>query len=320
MLEGTSFSTGKDVFRINMEIRTSLYDKLTEDTAVTVGKFDGLHKGHEFLTRKLLQQEEKGLKSLVLTFDVSPRIHLKKDLEKQLITNEERVELLRKENISYLAQCPFEKEIMPLEPDRFIELLVENYNMKYMVCGTDFRFGKMGKGDVTLLGKLAPKYDFTLEVVEKLKCENREISSTFVREEIALGNIAMGNELLGYSYYIWGKVVHGNHLGRKIGIPTVNLIPPEDKLLPRNGVYITEVEVDGKMYNGVTNVGVKPTIEGEYKVGVETHILDFKKNIYGEYVRVIFLERIREEIQFSSIDELCEQMQRDKQTAIDYFS
>ena len=303
-----------------MEILNSLYDVITEDTAITVGKFDGLHKGHELLTQKILQQEKSGLKSLVLTFDVSPRIHLKKDTEKQLITNEERAELLQKECISYLAQCPFQDEVMPLEPEAFIALLVENYHMKYMVCGTDFHFGKKGKGDVDLLRDLAVKYGFTLEVVEKLKQENRDISSTFVREEIAAGNIAKGNELLGYSYFIWGKVVHGNHLGSKIGIPTVNLIPPKDKLLPQNGVYITEVEVDNRRYYGVTNVGVKPTIEGVRQIGVETHILDFNQDVYGESVRVTFLERIREEMQFASIDALREQMQRDKDVAIAYFA
>ncbi len=303
-----------------MEILNSLYDVITEDTAITVGKFDGLHKGHELLTHKILQQEEIGLKSLVLTFDVSPRIYLKKDTEKQLITNEERAEFLQKECISYLAQCPFQDEVMPLEPEAFIALLVKNYHMKYMVCGTDFHFGKKGKGDVDLLRDLATKHGFTLEVVEKLKKENRDISSTFVREEIAAGNIAKGNELLGYPYFIWGKVVYGNHLGSKIGIPTVNLLPPKDKLLPPNGVYITEVEVDNQRYYGVTNVGIKPTIEGVRQIGVETHILDFDQDVYGESVRVTFLERIREEMRFASIDALCEQMHRDKDVAIAYFA
>ena len=302
-----------------MKILTSLDYTIEEPTAVTVGKFDGIHKGHDLLTERLLQQEARGLRSLVLTFDVSPRLRLNKDMEKQLITNEERKSLLQKQGISYLAECSFE-DIMPLEPEEFISLLVERYRMKYLVCGTDFRFGKKGRGDVHLLEELSLSLGFELEVVEKLKSGERDISSTYVREEIAKGNVAKGNRLLGYEYFIWGTVVHGNHLGSKIGIPTINLIPPADKLLPKNGVYITRVEVDHRIYHGVTNVGVKPTICGERRVGVETHILDFDEDIYERQVCVTFLEHIRDEIKFSSVDELKMQMQQDKKLAYHFFN
>ncbi|MDD6194262.1 MAG: bifunctional riboflavin kinase/FAD synthetase [Lachnospiraceae bacterium] len=302
-----------------MKILTSLDYTIAEPTAVTVGKFDGIHKGHDILTRHLLRQEERGLQSLVVTFDVSPRLRLQKDMEKQLITNDERKNLLEKQGISYLAECSFE-DIMPLEPEAFIELLVQRYHMKYLVCGTDFHFGKKGRGDVKLLERLSADMGFELEVVEKLKAGEREISSTYVREEIAKGNVAKGNELLGYEYFIWGTVVHGNHLGTKIGIPTINLIPPEDKLLPKNGVYITRVEIDHRIYHGVTNVGVKPTIHGERQVGVETHILDFDQDIYERQVCITFLKHLRDEICFSSVDELKKQMQQDKKAAYEFFN
>lgn len=302
-----------------MKILTSLDYTIAEPTAVTVGKFDGIHKGHDILTRHLLRQEERGLQSLVVTFDVSPRLRLQKDMEKQLITNDERKNLLEKQGISYLAECSFE-DIMPLEPEAFIELLVQRYHMKYLVCGTDFHFGKKGRGDVKLLERLSADMGFELEVVEKLKAGEREISSTYVREEIAKGNVAKGNELLGYEYFIWGTVVHGNHLGTKIGIPTINLIPPEDKLLPKNGVYITRVEIDHRIYHGVTNVGVKPTILGERQVGVETHILDFDQDIYERQVCITFLKHLRDEICFSSVDELKKQMQQDKKAAYEFFN
>lgn len=302
-----------------MKILTSLDYTIAEPTAVTVGKFDGIHKGHDILTRHLLRQEERGLQSLVVTFDVSPRLRLQKDMEKQLITNDERKNLLEKQGISYLAECSFE-DIMPLEPEAFIELLVQRYHMKYLVCGTDFRFGKKGRGDVTLLERLSADMGFELEVVEKLKAGEREISSTYVREEIAKGNVAKGNQLLGYEYFIWGTVVHGNHLGTKMGIPTINLIPPEDKLLPKNGVYITRVEIDHRIYHGVTNVGVKPTIHGERQVGVETHILDFDQDIYERQVCITFLKHLRDEMRFSSVVELKKQMQQDKKSAYDFFN
>lgn len=302
-----------------MEVRTSLDDTIENETAITVGKFDGIHKGHNILTKHLLNQEKNGLKSLVLTFDVSPRIQLKKDLEKQLITNEERKNLLQKQGISYLVECSF-CEIMPLEPEEFVEILVRQFHMKYMVCGTDFRFGKLGRGDVNLLKQLSETIGFELEVVEKLKSGERDISSTFVREEISNGNVRKGNQLLGYEYFIWGTVVHGNHLGTKIGIPTINLIPPEDKLLPKNGVYITKVEIDHRTFHGVTNVGVKPTIDGKHQIGVETHIIDFKEDVYERQVCVTFLERIRDEIRFDSVDALKEQMHLDKKKALNYFN
>ena len=302
-----------------MEVITSLDYEMKEQTAVTVGKFDGIHKGHDLLTDKIIKQENLGLKSLLFTFDVSPRIRLSKDTTKQLITNQERRNLLEKQGISYMVQCPFE-EIMSYEPEEFVILLVKRFNMKYLVCGTDFHFGKMGKGDISLLRKLSERYGFQLEVVEKLKQDNRDISSTYVREEISKGNVSVANELLGYHYFIWGSVVHGRHLGTKIGIPTINLIPPNDKLLPKNGVYITLVEMEHKTYHGVTNVGTKPTVTGNGIVGVETHILDFEQDIYEKKVCVYFLEHIRDEMRFDSVEDLKNQMNIDKKKAFLYFN
>lgn len=293
---------------------------IQEDTAVTVGKFDGIHKGHELLTEKLRQQEKNGLASCVLTFDVSPRIHLGKDATRLLVTNQERRMIMEQEGIDYFAQCSFQQEIMTLEPEEFIRLLTQNYHMRYLVCGTDFSFGRKGRGDVTLLHQLADEYGFTLEVVDKLKQDHRDISSTFVREEIAAGNVANAMELLGYSYFVWGRVVHGFHLGSRMGAPTINLIPPEEKLLPQNGVYVTEVLVDGHKYHGVTNVGVKPTITGENHIGIETHILDFSQDIYEKQVRINFLDHIREEKKFDTVEELFTQIDRDKHTALEYFN
>lgn len=304
-----------------MKVFTSLYNSnIQEDTAIAVGKFDGLHKGHELLMQKIIAQEQKGLRSLVVTFDTSPRIQLQKDMTKVLITNEERMELLRHEGISYLAQCPFEEEIKDLEPERFIELLMTELHMKYLVCGTDFRFGNRGRGDIDLLRELSERYDFRLEILSKLQFEQRDISSTFVREEIAAGRVAEGANLLGYPYFIWGTVVHGNHLGRKLGMPTINLYPPEDKLLPANGVYVTKIEIDHHRYHGITNVGVKPTVGDQNRMGIETHILDFQQDVYEKSAKIIFLEHLRAEQKFSSVEELRRQMSLDKKAAITYLN
>lgn len=301
-------------------LKSLVHETIEENTAVTVGKFDGIHKGHELLTQKLREQKKEGLASCVLTFDVSPRIRLEKDMTKLLITNAEREHIFEAEEMDYLAQCPFADEIMCLEPEEFIRLLVENYHMRYMVCGTDFSFGRMGRGNVIMLRELAKTYGFTLEVLEKLQQDHRDISSTYVREEIAAGHIEKGNELLGYEYFVWGKVVHGFHLGSKMGMPTINLIPSEDKLLPKNGVYVTRIEIDHHVYHGVTNVGVKPTVTGENRMGIETHILDFNQDVYEKEVRVVFLKHLRDEIKFENVDALFQQIASDKQAALHYFN
>jgi riboflavin kinase/FMN adenylyltransferase len=189
-----------------------------------------------------------------------------------------------------------------------------------MVMGKDFHFGHNGTGDYQTLKHYADDFGYEVSVVDKMQFENRDISSTFVREEIVAGNIEKANELLGYHYFVQGIVEHGKHLGGPVlGFPTANLIPPADKLLPPFGVYITEIEIDKILYHGIANVGCKPTIEGENPVGVEMHIFDFEQNIYGKEIRVDFLSRVRSEIKFDSIDDLKKQMGKDIASAREFF-
>ncbi len=304
-----------------MEYITSLFDaKITGPTAVTVGKFDGIHKGHHLLTENILAQKQNNLASCIVTFDNSPRLSLKKDLSPSLITNSERQFMLQQEGIDYLVECPFDEKMMKTSPEDFVKALVYNLSMKYMTVGTDFHFGYRGMGDVALLLKLSQKFGFTLQVVNKIKQEDRDISSTFIREELSKGHISLVNTMLGYDYFVWGQVVHGAHLGHTIGIPTINIIPPSEKLVPKFGVYITTIELEGKNYHGVTNVGCKPTVSNEKKTGIETHILDYTGDLYGRDVKVTFKDFIRPEMRFSSVEELTNQMNKDKQQAIRYFN
>lgn len=293
---------------------------ILDSTAVTVGKFDGIHKGHELLTELIMSQQEQGLKSVVFTFDTSPRVKFEGDTSKNLITNEERAWILEQDGIDYLIEYPFSDEVMHMEPEEFVAFLVNTVHMKYMAVGSDFHFGYKGRGDVRLLEQLSRELGFELKVIEKVKKDHRDISSTYVREEIKSGHIAFANDLLGYEYFIWGKVVHGTHIGHTIGIPTINMIPSQDKLLPPNGVYVTRVEIDGRNYHGVTNVGVKPTIEGERQVGIETHILDFDEDVYEQNAKVVFLDYVRPERKFGSVEELQDQMNQDKKVALHYFN
>ena len=293
--------------------------QVTEPTVISLGKFDGIHRGHELLMEQLAQKKKDGLKTAIFTIDIPPKKNVEHVEAKVLTTNEEKMHIFEELGIDYLVECPFTKEIMCMEPEDFIRMLVEKLSVKCIVAGEDFHFGHNRRGDYEMLRKYAGEYGYEAIILKKMKEDARDISSTFVREEIAAGNIEKANHLLGYHYFVKGVVKHGNRIGRTIGIPTVNLLPPEEKLLPPFGVYVTEVLIDGKRYRGVTNVGCKPTIEGKNPVGVETHLLEFREDVYDQVVTVEFIHRLREERKFENIEALKEQMQKDIAFAGSYF-
>lgn len=284
---------------------------IEENTVISLGKFDGIHRGHELLIEHLTAKKEDGLSSVIFTFDIPPRKNVAQVEAKVLTTNEEKMHMFEHVGIDYLVECPFTKEIMCMEAEDFIGKLARQLHVKCVVVGEDFHFGHNRRGDHVMLQKYAGQYGYEVIVVKKMREDERDISSTFVREEIAAGNIEKANQLLGYRYFVTSVVAHGNRIGRTIGIPTINQIPAEEKLLPPNGVYITEVYIDEQKYRGITNVGCKPTIRGKNPIGVETHLLDFKEDVYDKLVTVEFISRIREERKFASIEELKEQMQND---------
>lgn len=301
-------------------ITKTLDFKIEEPTAVTLGKFDGLHRGHELLMHTVLECKEKyQVASVAFTFDIPPRSRVEEIVARVLTTNDEKQYIFEKQGIDYLIECPFTQEVMSMEPKAFIEWIATSLHMKYVVVGDDFRFGHKRAGDYHTLQEYEDVYGYKTIVLDKLKDSNRDISSTYVREKISDGNIRKANELLGYHYFIKSEILHGKKLGRRIGIPTINMILPEHKLLPPNGVYVTEVLVNDRKYMGVTNVGCKPTVSEECIVGVETYIDDFNQDLYGEKIVVAFLEFIRPEMKFSSIDELKSQMESDIQVARKYY-
>ncbi|MCR4781936.1 MAG: bifunctional riboflavin kinase/FAD synthetase [Lachnospiraceae bacterium] len=292
-------------------------NKIEEPTAITIGKFDGFHLGHEKLISLL---KKTSLEKMVLTFDVSPRITLDSAEDKRnLLSFEERMSILENEDIDYCLICKFDDRFIKTEAEDFIRILKERYHMEYLCVGSDFRFGYKGLGDIYVLKELSLKYNFKLEVIEKIKDKNIEISSSLIRSEIIDGNVKMANELLGYPYFVRGKISHGKKIGSKIGIPTINLLPPSDKLLAKNGVYLTEVDILDKTYFGITNIGIRPTIEDDGHVSVETNLLNFNGDLYGEEATVRFLEFVRPEKTFNSLEELKRQIESDKAYAISYF-
>ena len=304
-----------------MEYISKTLDFHVDDPSViTMGKFDGLHRGHETLIEILKEKTSTdSLKSIVFTFDIPPRSEVAGVEAKVLTTNEEKRYIFEEAGVDYLIECPFTKDVMCMEPGAFVEWIVKNLNVKCIVVGKDFHFGHKRAGDYKLLEKLSDELSYELIVLDKLQEDNRDISSTYIREEIAKGNIKKANHLLGYSYFVKGRVVHGRRIGRTIGIPTVNLILPEEKLLPPFGVYVTKIIVKDKEYFGVTNVGRKPTIAGDNPIGVETYIIDFSQEVYDEVVTVMFVEFIRPEKKFDSIDDLKYQMSADINKTINYY-
>lgn len=294
--------------------------KIEEPTVLSLGKFDGLHRGHELLMDYVFKKKKEGLKAAIFTFDIPPRKNVENVMTKVLTTNEEKCRLFESIGIDYLVECPFTKEVMCMEPEAFIEMMVKQLNVKCMVVGKDFHFGHNRRGNYQMLQQYADEYGYEVEVVDKMQEYGRDISSTFVREQIMAGNMEKANELLGYHYFVEGTILHGKKMGRAVlGIPTINLIPDEEKLLPPFGVYFSETEWQGRSYSGITNIGCKPTVEGKNPVGVETHIFDFDEDVYGKEVKVSFLKKVREEKKFESLDALKEQMAFDIEQGRQYF-
>lgn len=285
---------------------------IEEPTAVSLGKFDGLHRGHQLLLQRILAKKAEGLASVIFTFDFGRG--------EELMPGEERRRMLENRGVDYLLECPFIPEISHMEPEVFGQkVLVEQLHAKYLAVGRDFRFGYQRKGDYRLLQRMAHEWGFTVEVVEKAQYQGQDISSTYIRQALKQADLPLVNELLGYPYSVTGTVVHGRAMGRGMGIPTINLLPDERKLLPPNGVYATKSRVDGRVYRGITNIGYKPTVGGERKKGIETYLFDVNEDLYEKDVAISFYAFEREEQKFHSLEELKRQMDQDVEWARRWF-
>lgn len=281
-------------------------------SAVTLGKFEGIHRGHKELITKIVKKKNEGFNAVVFTFEKPVGAFLRGAEYKVLLTKEERREQFKKLNPDYVVECPMNENILHIEAERFIEdILVKKLNIKYIVVGTDFRFGYKAKGDYKLLKEFAKKYDYEVEVVEKVLYLGEEISSTRIRKCIEDGDMVSANKMLGFNYPITEQVIHGRKLGRELGMPTANVHPPKEKLLPPFGVYVSMVEIEGKKYGGITNIGCKPTVTEDKVCLSETFIFDYSGDLYGKYLSFELLTYERAEQKFSSIEELKTKMHKD---------
>jgi len=289
---------------------------------LTIGTFDGLHIGHQKIIERLTKNAKKqNLKSVVLTFFPHPRMVLQKNSDIKLInTINEKVELFKKYKLEALVIHPFDKIFSELSAEEFVkEVLIEKLNLKKIIIGHDHRFGKNRTAGIDELIAFGEKYYFEVEQIPVQEMDEIAISSTKIRKALVDGAIYLANLFLGYEYFFDAKVVHGRKIGRTLGFPTANLEIAENyKLIPKTGIYIVRVLLDNQYFKGMMSIGTNPTVNGTRQT-IEVHILDFDQDIYNKKIRVYFIEKIRDEQKFISLEELKNQMQRDKQTTLDYF-
>lgn len=284
---------------------------------IALGSFDGLHKGHLSLIYKVVEVATKNNgKSMIFTFKNHPKILINKENPpKLLMDNDTKTEILRTHNVDIVCFQEFNLEFMKMTPKEFVEFLIFKYNVKGFVVGFNYKFGYKNLGDVSLLRKLQNKYGYELYVMDPCTYNDEVISSTRIRKSLEDGDVLDASRMLSLPYTLNGEVVHGKKIGRTIGFPTANLKYNENFILPKVGVYYTNIKVNNNIYKGITSVGNNPTIEENKALTIETYILDFSKDIYGEQIDVSFIKKIRDEKKFTSLDELKEELEKDKSFA-----
>jgi len=290
-------------------------------TIVTIGTFDGVHLGHAAILKKLTQNtQNETFESTVLTFFPHPRMVLqgKSDL-KLLNTINEKIELLEKIGIDNLIIHPFDEKFAELNAEAFVStILVDHLLVQKIIIGYDHRFGKNRTANIDDLISFGAQYGFEVEQISAQEIDEISISSTKIRTALEEGDIQLANEYLGYSYFLSGTVVKGKQLGRTIGFPTANISLEEDyKLVPQNGVYIVQAEIDCKTIYGMMNIGFNPTVQGKQKT-IEVHLFDFDTDIYNRKIQVAILQRIRSEKKFESIELLTKQLEEDRNFSRNY--
>ena len=290
---------------------------IKESTYIALGSFDGLHKGHLSLINKAkeLAQKSNG-KSMVFSFRNHPLSLIKPDsAPKLLMSNEDKTKRLEELNIDIFTLVDFDEKFMKIEPEDFVALLCSKYNVSGIIVGFNYRFGYKNKGNTDLLKSLENKYGYKLFVLDAYTYENKVVSSSRIRNEISRGNVEKANNMLSRAYSLEGKVIHGKKLGRQLGFPTANMDFSQSYVLPKTGVYYTNALIDNSLYKGITSVGHNPTVHGNH-LTIETYILDFEQDIYDKSLRIFFLKRIRDEKKFNSLEELIEQLNSDKEFAV----
>ncbi|MCM1539573.1 MAG: bifunctional riboflavin kinase/FAD synthetase [bacterium] len=303
-----------------MKIVTDTQFDMDEPSCVAIGKFDGIHVGHQKLLTQVLAAKEDGLTAVVFTFSPSPNALFTGEKQEELTTPAEKRVLFEKMGVDVLWEFPMNRHTAAMPAAAFIEqVLVKQLKARVVVAGADVSFGHKGAGDIELLKRYARLHGFEVTEIEKVCIGGVPVGSTQVRNEVRGGHMEQVTKLLGRPYTFRGTVHHGNNLGKMLDMPTVNLIPEEGKLFPPFGVYYSDVRVGDQTYRGITNIGRKPTVANEGAVGVETYIYDFAEEIYGSVIEVKLLSYKRPEQRFESVDALKEQLAKDRSDGLTFF-
>ncbi|MRG85353.1 riboflavin biosynthesis protein RibF [Salinibacillus xinjiangensis] len=308
---------------INLEYPKQFNTESMEELALAIGYFDGVHKGHQKVINEAIQVgAEKGIKSAVMTFHPHPSVVLKKEVQHvQYITPlPDKLQLLENVGVDYVFVVKFNAQLAALSPQQFVDEFLIGLNVQHVVAGFDFTYGHKGKGTMKSLPEHS-RGKFTQTTISKVTAKDDKISSSNIRQKLANGNISEANDLLGRAYQLTGKVVEGDQRGRTIGFPTANISLHEDYILPKVGVYAVSIEVQGKAFKGMANIGYKPTFEEKgLKPTIEVFIFDFSGNIYNEEVKLELFDYIRGEQKFSGIDELKAQLHKDEEKIRHFFA
>ena len=283
-----------------------------KESVVTIGNFDGLHRGHQVLIKKATEYAKvNNMISVVFTFKNHPVNYFIPNSIKNIITNDEKVKILKSMGVDYIINIQFDEYMTKISGYDFVkEILLDTLKAKKVIVGHDFTFARNKEGNINLLQELSKQYGFLLEIVNPIKIDDIRISSTYIRKLISDGNVENVYKYLGRNYKLSGEVIHSKKLGRTIGFPTANISINKNMIVPKVGIYATKVYVNGEIYYGATNVGYNPTVNGD-TLSIETNILEFNKDIYGKVITIEFLERIRDEKKFNGIEELKNQLQKD---------
>ncbi|MCE9501483.1 MAG: bifunctional riboflavin kinase/FAD synthetase [Leptospira sp.] len=283
-------------------------------SVVTLGNFDGIHVGHAALVKRILAiSKEKVIPSVVITYYPNPAIILQKNRKlKSIISQDLKREIFAESGIDYLVILPFTEEFSRMSAEDFLrDILIESIRASSIVIGFNHRFGKDRRGDFEFLKTHTGEMKFSVEKLDPVFFGDEKISSSLVRESVLQGNMEKATGLLGRNFSLSGSVITGHKRGNTIGFPTANLSIPEELITPLPGVYQTVVTWKGKSFSSMSNIGSNPTF-GNEAMSIETYILDFEENLYGEIIKVEFLRRLRDEIKFSSVDDLISQLKQDE--------
>ncbi len=303
-----------------MEVYTHSRELGLKQSIATVGIFDGMHLGHQKLIRGLLAQAEVlGIPPVVITFWPHPVFYFRQSDSplKLLMSLEEKKLKMAELGVSNLVVLPFDQQMASTSASDFVEqILVNDLRVSHLILGDDHRFGSNREGGFEHVKQLGQQLGLEVSRMETLMIAGERVSSTLIRSKLKAGDLGAANALLGYPYYIFGEVIRGNQLGRKIGFPTANIACCHDrKQVPKDGVYAVRVSFNGEMHPGMLNIGTRPTVEESGRKSIEVHVFDMSFDLYGKNLKVHFIERIRDEMKFDHVDQLKAQLILDKQAA-----